>query len=120
MSPSVFLIIQERSFILPAHISKRGSHDQVLKPESKDSGNLTPEAVLDNPATNDGIAQNPPQVNRNAKISSKDRLALPDGEKRGRGYDGYSMSNNARDAYAGGEMPLSKWSRTDFCSYYIA
>jgi len=27
----------------------------------------------------------------------------------GRGYDGYSMSNNARDAYERGEMPKSKW-----------
>jgi hypothetical protein len=27
------------------------------------------------------------------------------------GYDGYSMSNNARTAYATGEMPKSKWSK---------
>lgn len=32
---------------------------------------------------------------------------------RGNGYDGYSMSNNARDAYADGEMPISKWSKAD-------
>lgn len=30
----------------------------------------------------------------------------------GNGYDGYSMSNNARDAYACGEKPLSKWTKT--------
>lgn len=29
------------------------------------------------------------------------------------GYDGYSMSNNARIAYANGERPLSKWSKKD-------
>lgn len=29
------------------------------------------------------------------------------------GYDGYSMSNNARAAYASGRMPLSKWSKAD-------
>lgn len=27
------------------------------------------------------------------------------------GYHGYSMSNNAVDAYANGEMPLSKWTK---------
>lgn len=27
------------------------------------------------------------------------------------GYDGYSMSNNARDAYDRGEKPLSKWTK---------
>lgn len=31
----------------------------------------------------------------------------------GRGYDGISMSWNARDAYASGERPLSRWSKTD-------
>ena len=30
----------------------------------------------------------------------------------GNGYDGYSMSNNARGAYANGEMPKSKWTKT--------
>ena len=29
------------------------------------------------------------------------------------GYDGYSMSNNARGAYANGERPLSKWTKKD-------
>lgn len=28
-----------------------------------------------------------------------------------KGYDGYSMSNNARDAYAQGIMPKSKWTK---------
>lgn len=27
-------------------------------------------------------------------------------------YDGYSMSNNAREAYVNGEMPMSKWTKT--------
>mgnify|MGYP004528932995 CR=1 FL=1 len=31
--------------------------------------------------------------------------------ERGNGYDGYSMSNNARDAYERGEMPLSRWTK---------
>lgn len=29
------------------------------------------------------------------------------------GYDGYSMSNNARYAYGNGEKPLSKWTKKD-------
>lgn len=32
-------------------------------------------------------------------------------EKRGRGYIGKSMSVNAAEAYKGGEMPLSKWTK---------
>lgn len=31
----------------------------------------------------------------------------------GRGYDGYSMSNNARDAYSHNIKPLSKWNKED-------
>ena len=37
-------------------------------------------------------------------------------EKKGKikmtGYVGYSMSNNAVDAYNAGEMPFSKWTKT--------
>ena len=33
-------------------------------------------------------------------------------ERRGNGYYGYSMSNNAVSAYADGEMPLSKWTKS--------
>lgn len=29
------------------------------------------------------------------------------------GYDNFSMSNNARDAYRSGEMPMSKWTKQD-------
>ncbi len=29
------------------------------------------------------------------------------------GYNGYSMSNNAVEAYQRGEMPLSKWTKTE-------
>lgn len=29
------------------------------------------------------------------------------------GYKGYSMSNNAVDAYSNGERPISKWSKAD-------
>lgn len=29
------------------------------------------------------------------------------------GYDGFSMSNNAREAYREGERPLSKWTKED-------
>ena len=35
------------------------------------------------------------------------------GDHRGNGYDGYSMSNNARAAYESGEKPLSNWTKTD-------
>ena len=31
----------------------------------------------------------------------------------GNGYDGYSMSNNARNAYDDGEKPMSKWRKAD-------
>lgn len=34
-------------------------------------------------------------------------------EKRGNGYDGYSMSNNARQAYAEDKQPLSRWTKSD-------
>lgn len=37
------------------------------------------------------------------------------GIKNGNGYDGYSMSNNARAAYEDGEMPLSKWTKEAIC-----
>ncbi len=36
-----------------------------------------------------------------------------DGFHRGNGYRGYSMSNNAVDAYNDGEMPLSKWTKRE-------
>ena len=32
------------------------------------------------------------------------------------GYDGFSMSNNARQAYADGERPMSKWTKTAILS----
>ncbi len=32
------------------------------------------------------------------------------------GYYGYSMSNNAVEAYEDGEMPLSKWTKTEIMS----
>lgn len=32
------------------------------------------------------------------------------------GYYGYSMSNNAVDAYLGGEKPLSKWTKAGILS----
>lgn len=31
----------------------------------------------------------------------------------GQGYDGYSMSVNARNAYEAGEMPFSKWTKSE-------
>lgn len=34
-------------------------------------------------------------------------------ENRGNGYNGYSMSNNAVNAYENGEMPYSKWTKTE-------
>lgn len=36
-----------------------------------------------------------------------------DYEHRGKGYHGYSMSNNAVSAYSDGEMPLSKWTKRE-------
>ena len=34
-------------------------------------------------------------------------------EKQGMGYDGWSMSNNARSAYANDKRPLSRWTKSD-------
>lgn len=34
------------------------------------------------------------------------------------GYNGFSMSNNAVDAYTNGERPLSKWSKSDLLEEY--
>jgi hypothetical protein len=34
-------------------------------------------------------------------------------EKRGNGYDRWSMSNNARIAYKNGEKPLSRWTKSE-------
>ncbi|MBQ0124856.1 MAG: hypothetical protein KBS59_00850, partial [Clostridiales bacterium] len=36
-----------------------------------------------------------------------------DDDARGNGYDGWSMSNNARLAYENGEKPLSKWTKKE-------
>jgi len=33
------------------------------------------------------------------------------------GYNGYSMSNNAVDAYEQGAKPISKWRKSDFVEY---
>lgn len=33
------------------------------------------------------------------------------------GYNGYSMSNNAVDAYDHGAQPMSKWRKSDFVEY---
>ena len=35
------------------------------------------------------------------------------------GYCGYSMSNNAVDAYNNGEKPISKWKKQDITYYGI-
>lgn len=35
------------------------------------------------------------------------------------GYDGYSMSNNARMAYQGGYKPLSKWTKKDIIAALV-
>ena len=49
----------------------------------------------------------------NVKSFLADNTANPDirYSERGNGYDGYAMSNNARDAYERGEMPLSRWTK---------
>ena len=40
-------------------------------------------------------------------------IEYDDYEHRGKGYHGYSMSNNAVSAYSDGEMPLSKWTKRE-------
>ncbi len=46
-------------------------------------------------------------------IRAQEILENYDTEAIGRGYDGYSMSNNARDAYSHNIKPLSKWNKED-------
>ena len=70
--------LKKRIWITSAYANKNGSKGQLLNLNPKDSSNLTPEASFDGNATNDRIAQEQQKVNRNDKISSKDRLALPE------------------------------------------
>lgn len=51
---------------------------------------------------------------QNEKNNSKgeNKYSFDVGGHRGKGYDGYSMSNNARAAYESGERPLSRWNKT--------
>ena len=43
----------------------------------------------------------------------KNNTVFSERDYTGNGYDGYSMSNNARDAYKNGEKPISKWTKAD-------
>jgi hypothetical protein len=89
---------------------KKGSNDQVLKPESEDSGNLTPEAVLDNPTTNDRISQEEPKVNSKSKNSSDEGLALPeDGKKKKK----YHMSHGQLRADVANKTRKKTYSKAD-------
>ena len=70
----------------------------------------------DTSTTTDMIPQSDTAVNnysmQNSAEDAGGSYSLMD-EHRGNGYDGYSMSNNARAAYESGEKPLSNWTKTD-------
>lgn len=83
----------------------------VFKAEKYDvHGNLIPEETL--------TRENPKKLTVNAHGASLDEGVDIMSES---GYDGYSMSNNARAAYANDEKPLSKWSKEDiiYCASRI-
>ena len=87
------------------------SHTCVFKAEKYDvHGNLIPGETL--------TRENQKKLTVNAPGASIDEGVEQLSEA---GYDGYSMSNNARAAYENDEKPLSKWSKEDilYCASRI-
>lgn len=67
------------------------------------------------PLSDINISQNDTDVNTHSMQNSGENspLSISEADYSGNGYDGYSMSNNARSAYENGEMPISKWSKSE-------
>ena len=96
-------------YITSAYI-KKGSDDHVLNLDSFESQQPTPEAVDGDYTTTKRIAQTKPKVNRNDKISLKDRLALPeDGEKKKK----YHMSPGQLRADVANKIHKKAYSKAD-------
>ncbi len=90
----------------------RSPRTQTLNPD----GLITSSSKSSDSFSADIVPQSDTAVNthsmQNIKEDAGDSYSLMD-EHRGNGYDGYSMSNNARAAYESGEKPLSNWTKTD-------
>lgn len=67
------------------------------------------------PLNNITVTQGNGNVNTHSMQNSGENspLSISEADYSGNGYDGYSMSNNARSAYENGEMPISKWSKSE-------
>ena len=67
------------------------------------------------PLNNITVPQGNGNVNTHSMQNSGENspLSISEADYSGNGYDGYSMSNNARSAYENGEMPISKWSKSE-------
>ena len=57
--------------------------------------------------------QNAENLQTDKGSAADDGGVMYDKSGRGKGYDRYSMSVNAREAYSDGEMPISKWSKSE-------
>lgn len=64
------------------------------------------EYIWDNGTAHDSLADCYATLHCYKKMQEEKKIM------QGNGYCGWSMSNNARDAYNNGEMPLSKWTKT--------
>lgn len=69
-------------------------------------------SLTSNQDSNQGSTQRGMTLNKIISHNSENATDLLKFSIGGRdGYDGYSMSNNARSAYSNGEKPLSKWTK---------
>lgn len=64
----------------------------------------------------DSSIQNSSKQSSYMQTHGEKLYSIKDEDGLGNGYDGYSMSVNARYAYANGEKPISKWSKNDIIS----
>ncbi len=75
---------------------------------------LSKSFAIENGISTNRISQKSENVKENSeKTENSNKKDAFRYQGRGNGYDGYSMSNNAREAYENGEMPLSKWSKAE-------
>ncbi len=110
-SPNVPLATNSIPETAPDVNTKNNNRGKLLKDitkirditDSTDGQAYLKTAISADNTSNSSISQN--SKNASAKFS------LSSGG--GNGYDGYSMSNNARAAYEGGEKPISKWTKEE-------
>ncbi len=93
---------------ISAYITKKGPNSGVLSTENESpAGMFHPYSSPTN-----SILQTNENVNTSGENSSSDGVRYALSEGRGRGYIGRSMSVNAANAYAIGEMPITKWDKS--------